>query len=280
MMKKYLYQILLSILLPLIFISCGNDNTIAGGSSETGNAFVSGYVYNTDGSPAVNATVRFIPSGYLPKAGDANGYTAELKTDKNGLYQLRTQCAPGYYSIFSTLNTTAGYLDSVSITKETGRSAPTTTLKPSSTFSGKVRLEGNYDNRSVFIVIHGSEFFTTPSDTSGTFTIANMPEGQYSVRFFTTNDNFEIIDTSFSIISGQQFDAGTIVLKTKIAQPVSGFHVTYDSLKQFCDLSWSGCDTSRITGYTIYRVRSGGTIEAIAQINEKVNSYSDILPIP
>jgi hypothetical protein len=84
----------------LPFLGC-NDNVA--GSVETGNtAVVSGYLYETNGDPAADAEVRFIPSGYNPyigavakKAAD----TATTTTNDSGWYGTDS-LEPGTYNVF------------------------------------------------------------------------------------------------------------------------------------------------------------------------------------
>ncbi len=119
--------------------------------------------------------------------------------------------------------------------------------------SGIVRLQPGDDSRTVFILVFGTQTWTAPIDSIGHFTIANMAEGSYHVRFVTTLDDYVPLDTTFTINAGTDLNLpDSIVLPLRIPK-ITGFAVNYDTLKQIVTLSWDKADTSRITGYNVYR---------------------------
>jgi len=107
----------------------------------------------------------------------------------------------------------------------------------------------------------GTNTWSAPDDSTGTFGVTGMAEGTYRVRILTTLDAYVPKDTVLRVTAGK-VDTLThdIVLQyTGIPVP-SGLKISYDTLKQIVTLSWNKPVTGRkVAGYGIYRKRQDST---------------------
>lgn len=79
---------LLSIITAVLLLEqCANIN-IAGGSSDQGNALVSGIVTDPSGNCAGNASLRLLPQNYTPGIDQFNPDSFAVKTDASGLFRI------------------------------------------------------------------------------------------------------------------------------------------------------------------------------------------------
>jgi hypothetical protein len=113
-------------------------------------------------------------------------------------------------------------------------------------------MQGTDDPRTVFVIPLGTNGFVSTGQ-SGSFSLSNMAEGQYSVRFLSILDRYLPLDTTFTVMAGQALTLPDFIrLPLKIPTP-TGFKITYDTLKQFVTLSWNKMDSARVKGYNVYR---------------------------
>lgn len=235
-----------------LFVFCSKDNgpvNLGGGSSESGNALVTGHLYNADKTPAVNATVQLVKTTHNPQAGQV--IVAQTTTNATGEYRFET-LAKDVYNVFGQGAQGVSYRDSVEITEDT--LLPPDTLKASGSLSGVVKLVPNNDSGQIFIILLGTNYYTSPSDTHGNFTIPSMAQGKYRAIVLTTNPGYMAVDTELTFISGQALVMrDTVKLNSTVIPAPTGFVISYDTLHQLVALTWNKSDTSRVKGYNIYR---------------------------
>ncbi len=162
----------------------GHEAAMGGGSSETTNGVVVGFVANPDGSPAVSARVVLRPRGFLKDTSAALPKTARLSaetaTDANGHYGIDS-VAPGDYLIeandraehasvrdFSAGDRDTIFLDSI-------------LLKPTGVVVGRVNgdLAGNPE---AVVQIYGLDRVAKADSATGKFSFPDLPEGSFTLR--------------------------------------------------------------------------------------------------
>ncbi len=277
-MKKLLaYSSIILVLACLLSMNCVKN--IAGGT-EVGNPSVSAMLYNPGGSPAAHAKVRFYPVNYNPRTGGLAKALAALAdsttTDANGNYAAKLDT--GTYNVLASGDSGVVYQDSITVIKDSTIHPPADTLKTPGGIRGRVRLQPGDDARTVLILFFGTNTWGAPDDSTGKFTVANMAEGTYRVRFLTTLDAYVPKDTVLSVTAGKMDSVGhDIVMEyTGIPGP-TGLTVSYDTLRQTVNLAWTGADTSLIAGYNVYRAVKGQNLSLITQspLPDTVTTYRD-----
>ncbi|MFH1760406.1 MAG: hypothetical protein ABIA63_04820, partial [bacterium] len=244
-LKTALIILLFSI---LIFNCIETKDPVAGNSAQVGNtAFLQGHIYNEDKTPAEGALVYFVPAGHNPYSdGYSNmlGIKDSVLTLEDGWYGVDTLAA-GYYNIYG--ESTKGKLcliDSVVVTGDSQAVEPDT-LKAPGSISGFVKiLKGDEPDKFIVIIMGSNKFHIVGKDAS--FNLAGLAEGEYSVKFFSTLDRYSNLDTSFTVMAGENtILPDSILMPLKIPIP-TGLKIDYDTLKQIVSLSWDRMDTARV----------------------------------
>ena len=244
------------LLFSILFIDCSIDN-LAGGT-DTGNAVV-GILYNPNGSRAANAKIYIISADHNPKPGPKVRSIDSTTTNDTGGFLLDSM-PEGYYNILGAGDSGISFNDSVFIQGDTTTEDLSDTLGEPGTLRGVVALQPGDDSRTVFILVFGTQSWTTPADSIGNFTLANMAEGTYHVRILTTLDDYDPLDTNLTVFSGVDTTLEDTIYLPFTGIPIpQGLTLTYDTMKQIVTLTWNACDTNLVKGYNIYRKHSGLT---------------------
>ncbi len=257
MKKLSVYVIkLLSVGLLLFLVYCGKNPTMVGSGLETQNALVMGHIYKGN-SPAIGAKVFFVPVGHNPNPaalGKALASTDTVTTGSTGTYGTN-DLDSGTYNVFGQDNSgNLSLIDSVHVTGDS-QVVPPDTLKLPGSLAGFIKMQGRDDPASVLIMPFGTFIKPDPTPSTGAFSLSNLAEGWYSIRFMSILDRYEKLDTTFEIKAGQPLILpDSIRLPLKIPTP-TGLKVFYDTLRQIVTLSWDKMDTSRVKGYNVYRQR-------------------------
>jgi hypothetical protein len=186
-----------------------------GGSSSEVVAMV-GSARNGDGSAASNAVVRLRPAGYLsaPGAtGTLNASVADVKTDGGGAFRIDS-VAPGAYTleIAGRLSSGAARVVSATLDSEEIRLDPMV-LKPVAGVSGTARLPAGLSG-PVYIMVYGLERRTL-ADSSGKFTLSDLPEGRFTLRISPTAAGAGPCDlTGIATAAGSTESIDTVTLHT------------------------------------------------------------------
>ena len=258
-------QIALLAICSFLLVTCTNN--VAGKNPKTENRSTLAMLYNPGGSPAVHAKIWFYPINYNPHTGGLAKKMAIMDstaTDAKGNYSIKLDT--GTYNVLASGDSGVVYQDSITVTKDSTINPPADTLKKPGGILGRVCLQPGDDARTVFILFMGTNTWSTPDDSTGKFTVANMAQGTYRVRILTTLDAYVPKDTVLSVSAGMVDSlAHDIVLQyTGIPGP-TGLKVSYDTLRQTVILVWTGADTSLIAGYNIYRAIKGQNFSLITQ---------------
>lgn len=237
----------------LLFFHCSTQTT-AGNGSHTGNPAVAGVIYGPDGvTPARDAVVTLVSSDNTPSP--ALMKTAALpvvKTDSLGRYQF-SFVAAGTYNVLAGKDSLRSIHDSV-LVDENGADVGNDTLRPAASITGQVLLEPGDDPRTVMILVIGTTEFVVPKTLNGDFTIPNLAQGDYEVRFLSTLDSYYPKDTVFHVVAGEHDTLGSpIRLPFRGVPAVTGVSVVWDSLLFKATISWQPLDTSVVAGYKVFR---------------------------
>jgi hypothetical protein len=245
----------------LLFACCADLGT----TLDVGNPSVSGIIYKPDGhSPACGAkVVLFKPSNTLPKKIDS-AYTGKegdfcfrhLSTDT---FSLEGSDVDGNMALVNAFE----YSD----TTET-KMLPPETLKPPGVIKGKVVLtEPDGDPRKVAIQL----FETIKNiivDEDGSFTVTSLAEATYTLRFNPSLDNYDILDTKVRVISGDTTDIGPVIPPFRGIPTPKNVAAVNDMAEQIVSVTWNQADTSKVSGYIVYR-RPAGSNELFSALNYK-----------
>ncbi|MFP4521876.1 MAG: 6-bladed beta-propeller [Fibrobacterota bacterium] len=246
-------------LFSLIFLfSCTQKPTDVsdnGTGSEVGNAYtVSGKFYAATGAAVEGAVVHFVKVGYDPYNKTTAKLLAEsdtVITDSTGTYGTN-DLDPGTYNVYGEDdNGDVVLIDSVEITDDTTVIDSDTLDEPGSV-AGFIKLEPGDEPDKIIAIVMGSNTFRIVNQDAS-FSLADLPEGEYNVKFFSTLDDYSNYDTSFSVTSGEVLNVpDSIVIPLKIPK-VTGLTVDYDTMKQIVHLSWDRADADKVDGYNVYR---------------------------
>jgi hypothetical protein len=234
-----------------IILACVSPN--GNGGTDTGNARVTGIVYNADGSRAGGAAISFIPASQDPTSSGGNPLFAAT-TDDTGGYRFDSLPADTYNALGSGQGNYS-FIGAIKI-GAARISVPACTLLAPGSVSGVIRLQPGDDPRTVLLLFIGTSIWAVPTDLSGNFSVQNLAQGTYRVRILTTLNRYIPMDTSFTIRSGVDTvlpkPLQLSVLYSIIPVPF-GLQATYDTLHQTVSLSWNRINSPAVPGYCIYR---------------------------
>lgn len=236
------------ILITLIFFGC-SENKVVGGCTETSNQAI---IYNADGSPADGACVVFIPVDYVPNSSDEI-FIDSTKADNNGKYFF-SSLNNGVYNVWFKKNNNFAFRGNLSVNDGVVDEDIIDTLSIPGEITGIVRLLPEHDSREVFILLLGSERYTSPIDSIGNFKFENIPEGEYNIRCLTSYEGYGYLDTTIIVTEDLNAIIEDTLYLPYLRLPVpDSVEIRYDSLTQVMNLSWSCDDNENIYGYNIYR---------------------------
>jgi hypothetical protein len=256
--------------LPFMALYCTEGPT-AGIEISNGDDCV-GTIYNKDGSVAIDAVVRLIPCNYYP--GSDTTSVDSILTDKNGNYSFNVN-ESAYYNIIAVKGGTSCIQDSVAITVDTKTKVNNDTLEVTGVLSGRIQMKPGDDPRNAVILVLGTNVFTTPSDTSGLFSLPPLPPGAFTIRIFSPISGYDVVDTGMIIRSGAASEL-MVSLRSTDAPVISNFTVTYDSATMYATLQWSMPDTSNAVSYILKR-KSKLENDSIIMLSNDLTSYTDDL---
>ncbi len=235
-----------------MWTTCSNPSTAGkgGGVEEE----IVGKICNPDGTPSNGAFVQFVPSDRPPQGGQ--GGVNSAFTDTQGVYRINS--VPfGAYNILASNNGNKSYRDSALIVE----SMPDTlrdTLKAPGSLSGTIHLVAGGNSENVLILVIGTDRWFAPHDSAGHFTLSDMAEGTYSVRFLCTKDAYAPLTIKLRIRAGMNDTLADIIHLGYSGVPVpTGFKAEYDTLSGYVNFSWDYIDTSLIDGYIFYENDTG-----------------------
>ena len=153
-----------------------------GSGTRTGNPAVIGSALRTDGTPAVNVTVRLRRSDYVtqPQALAKSGiYSVDALTDSNGYFEISDIDTGTYRIEVNDLAATAALL-SCRLARSDITDLGVVTMHPYASMHGTVDTTGLGVGR-LFAQVQGCERITQV-DAAGMFSFDNLPAGALDLR--------------------------------------------------------------------------------------------------
>ena len=212
--------------------------------SANANEQLYGYLYNSDGTPAISARVSLVPSNSIPTtsllktahaktAADAqpiaSAATSDGITDKNGRYSF-AYVPTDTYNVYGEGKGTVSYHAFVAISSDKKNILiASDTLNLPGSIKGTVITKPPSDYRKIFILVKGGYVVRWPEDSAGRFTIPTMAQGKYQIRFLSVDQNIPVFDTTVSVFPGKETDMGTITLGGNNSNQLN--QATIDSIK-------------------------------------------------
>jgi len=272
--KKFFSR--LPILAAALICACqlGSD-----GGTEIPNE-VTGSLYMPNGQPAVNAEVILYPVNYVPGNLDSAGIPVIVSTDDSGKFFL-PKVASGEYNILSQITMSFGKTAKLSkASQASGASAlqnasfvllafsdslfisgapqelPPDTLRAPGSLTGKVELQLQDDPRAAVVQVLGTDYYTNV-DSTGNFTLNNLPQGTYELQVTPYLPNYIPLFQDVTIVSGK---ADTLPLP--LVPFYSGIPVVTGLTAQARTdgtvlLHWNRMSYSPLQSYLIFRDTAG-----------------------
>lgn len=247
---------LITLLLLCVIWGCGGSEVTLGGGGGTETV---GTIVTQDGDPAAGAKVLFVPFDYNATPDDDDSdYRIDLQPDSvfanyKGEFPL-SDISDGIYNIFYEQNGDRALRRNVHIS---GGKADTTihdTLASSGEIQGVVRLRPEHNSKDVYILLIGTNRYYVPYDSSGTFSLNNLPAGVYNVRFVAREKFYDEVDTMLTVREGKSDTlSDTIVMPYDGLLPPTEVTVRYDEDLQQTHLSWDKIESKRLIGYQVKR---------------------------
>ena len=246
---------MLLVALTVLLFNCTKETPqITGSGTTTQGGFVCGYIINgITGAPVPNAEVTLVTSNNIPSPVLAKSAATDMvNTDTAGYYNF-DKVSAGTYNILASKDSLSSFHDSIIVSEE-GSDAGHDTLRRAGSIAGRILLGGTDDPRTVMILVIGTNVFNVPYNADGNFTLSNLGQGDYSVRFLSTLDSYYPLDTVLYVSAGLHDTLSTPVrLPVRGVQTVSGLSVTWDSLQLKANVSWQLLDTAIVSGYKVFR---------------------------
>lgn len=244
-MAKALFYLL--ILQFLLCFSCGKgDNAFKGGSTET-----IGAVVDSCGIPVAGVSIVLVKSDFDP-IHDASHFDT-LYSDSLGVYNFLS-VEDGIYNLQIGSENQCAFRNNVVVQEGELEESIVDTLTQTGSLKGVVQYQHGDNHKGIFIIFLGTERYTTTIDSTGTFRIDNLAEGDYQVKIITESKEYENVEKSVSIVSGVDGILKDTVVLSYIAIPTpENVAVIFDTLLQETKITWSSVESDSLLGYYIYR---------------------------
>lgn len=251
-------KIVITAITATILAGCITGDRSAGRGTIVDNELRTGFIYLSDGSPAVNARIRVYPVDYAPDSSaipkTAAGSYFATRTDERGGYHLDS-LSSGEYNILAESEGRYSMQDSVYLSVRTD-SVPSDTLDEPGSVSGVVVLQPQDDPQSVLVQALGTNSYTNV-DGDGRFTLHNLGAGRYTLRVSTTYADYNSLIVPARVRTGKADTLPDSLFLPFTGIPVvQGLRASYDTLTGVVTLSWNRVKYRSFSEYQIFRDRS------------------------
>ncbi len=271
-MKKTI-AVVASIATPFVmfFFGCSVDKTVSTSVPLRGNCV--GTIRDAGGALVVGACVLLVPESYarqMTGSASDSGLDSTLTND-NGSYGFSVD-APGRYNVLAKKNNLFSIHQAVPISSHAGVELGDT-LREAGSISGTIHLQGMCDHRSAIVLLIGTNFYTTPSDTSGDFSIPELAQGAYTLRILTTEPDFAVKETTVSIVSGAHTQLPAIELAKTTVSMTDSLLTDFNPAMMMVTLRWKPADTALISGFSIYCNRAKN-LSSVLKVDKSCSSHT------
>lgn len=248
---------------------CTHDGPVAGIEVTNGNC--TGTIYTPDSTVAAGATVILIPATY-DATDPLRGSIDSTTTDQAGHFTFNVTKSD-QYNIIAEKNSASSILEAVPLQPEAFVEVSDTLQQPG-TLAGRITVMPEDDARRAIILIRGTNYYTSPTDSGGAFATLPLPAGTFTVQILVPGSStYASVDTSITIQSGKTTDL-LVNLFVPGAPSVTGFVAQHDSVTMHTTLSWDPVDTSFIESYRILRKSAAGR-DTLIMVNKTATSCID-----
>jgi hypothetical protein len=210
-----------------------------------------GTIKDAEGKPVYGASVVLVPQGYTPLSmGGDNTKLDSTISDEYGRFGFSVQQS-GAFNILAESKNRFGLHSTVYVNAH-ARTESNAIIKEPGSLSGTVHLQGMTNQSAVAILFIGTHLYTEPSDSTGSFSVSALAEGNYNIRIVAIVPGFAPVETTVTVNSGHHSQLPIIMLSKKKVFAVDSLIVNYDPLFMRTTLRWNPLDTSLVDRYVIY----------------------------
>jgi hypothetical protein len=250
-------------------IGCSNEQKVFPVDEVEGDCV--GTIRDKAGSPVAGASLMLVPEEYSPLATVDGGTIDTATSDAFGRFGFTTN-APGVYNLLAKTGGLYAMHSKVHLSTRAQVILDNETLSAPGLLSGRVHLQGASDHSNVFVLLMGTNVYAQPADSSGSFTIAKLAEGSYTLRILTVKNDYAPSETTVTVTSGKQTVLPCVELQKQYIPTIDSLSVEYDPVMERVVLKWPQVDTARIKNYTIYCNHSIKNFEPVAIVSKEVTS--------
>lgn len=242
------------IIIALLFHSCEKSpDDLTGGTTETTSANIIGTILDSTGAPVKGARVRLFPVTYNPFYTSNALKIDSVLTNGNGTFAFTLQ-SNGFFNYVAQNGGLFSFKDSIYGNKSTVIILPDDTLRAPGSVSGTAHVAPGDENKTIIILVLGTNYYTMADDSMGHFHIPALAQGKYTLRILTTLKGYSYLDTTVSIVSGKNtVIPGVLQLKYEGIPAIGPVTSRYDLRTMHVFLSWPACDTSDIAAIFVFR---------------------------
>jgi hypothetical protein len=201
-----------------LLIGCSSHLDLAGTGSQAGNGRVECMVIHDNGTPAAMASVTLRRRDYLAEASVGSLLKSTLSairttTDMQGFFSIDSLDTGNYCIEISDKKSNGSLLTFSIVEGNDFVELPRDTLRPVGAIRGvvisQVRTAG-----SLFLQVYGLERAIVPDLQTGSYSIADLPAGTYTLRaFLSSSDSAAQTVSSIVVTSGATTVVDTITLR-------------------------------------------------------------------
>jgi hypothetical protein len=273
-MRAYLQTLVLAMLV----MRCSNNAPVTPLESMEGNCL--GVIKDARGSPVKGASIFLVPEGYSPLFPNTGSDHVDSTVSSDfGRYGF-TVTTPGSYTLLAKSKNLYSIRRTVRISADARVILDDEVLQEPGSLAGTVHLQGESDHRPAIILLMGTTIYVKPFDSTGTFSVAALAQGSYTMRILTAENDFAVMETTVTVSSGMQTTLRCIELHKKFVPIIDSLSVIYDPVMMRAVLTWPGIDTVKIKNYAVYCNRSEN-LTPIAIVNKSGTTITfDIIASP
>ncbi len=239
----------ISFLIAVLLLSNCTRQPVTSTARPEGN--IVGKICDENGSPVSDASVLLVPEGYSP-LDHATGSTGidSTRSDASGYFAFDV-ASSGKFNLLANNDSRYALRKSIPVNAGGAMDLPQEVLHDPGALSGTVQLSSMDDHHSALVLLTGTNTYAS-CDASGVFSIGALAEGSYELRVLSMESDFAVVETTVTIVSGEETTLPPVTLFRKRVPQIDAFTVDYDPLMMEAVLSWKTGDTDIIDSFRVY----------------------------